>query len=192
MAAVMVVVASAYGSPALAASGTIRWLVGREPVGQPVPHSLLQGQSVKVKFVYERLITFDAAAGLKMVVSLREGSAPFGTPALLPKQQAQPSSKWICFSAWAPLSTGTGCQLASNLFAGGPLNFGFGGVTGDPSVHGLASDAVGRITLSFASGRQVNVPLRDNAFLVRTRLTDSPTFITAYNSSGKAVAHERV
>jgi hypothetical protein len=147
---------------------------------------------VKVKFVYERLITFDAAAGLKMVVSLREGSAPFGTPALLPKQRAQASSKWVCFTAWAPLSTATSCQLAANLFAGGPLYFGFGGVTGDASVHGLASDTVKRITLTFGSGKQVNVPLRDNAFLLRTRSADSPTLITAYDSLGKVIARKRV
>ena len=177
--------------PAWAGNGTIGWLVGHQPVGQPVPKTLLQGQSSKVKFVYERLITFDAAAGMKVVVSLRQGAHPFGV-AHLPTPQGAASSTWICYSAWAPLSSGTSCQLTARLFsAGRPLMWGLGGVEGDFSIHGLATDAVSRITVTLTSGRTIDVPLLDNAFLFRLPAHESPSMITAYNTSGKVVERKR-
>jgi hypothetical protein len=181
--AVVVFGALSWGLGAQSANGTIAWLFAHEPVGKPVPQSLLQGQSVKVKFLYERLITFDAAAGLKMVVSLREGPDPFG----ILKPTARPSSRWVCWVAWAPLSTGTGCTPASGAFAHGPLALGFGGVSGDTSVHGIASDEVKQILLTLASGKVVEAPLVDNAFLFRASSSDLPMVVRAYNASGTMI-----
>ena len=175
---------------AQAAGGSLAWLVGHEPIGKPVPHSLLQDQSVKVTFVYERLITFDAATGLKMVVSLREGPSPFGTPSRLPGRA--PSSEWVCYTAWAPLNTGTFCQAAAELFARGPLAFSAGGVAGDSSVHGLADESVKRVTVTLESGKRVAVPLIDNAFLYRPPSSDMPMLVTAYDGAGAVVERKPV
>jgi len=190
--AVAVVCASAPAAR-LVGRGTIGWLVKREPVGQPVPHQLLQGQTGKVTFLYERLITFDAATGLKMVVSMRQGTEPFGTPDPLPKERAPAGSSWICFSAWSPHNAGTSCQLTSRLFTSGrPLMWGVGGIAGDMSMHGLASDGVTRVTVTLASGGSVDVPLRDNAFLFRIPAADHVTSITAYGRGGKILERKPV
>ena len=187
--AVAAMVASICCVPAQAASGTISWLANHEPRGQAVPHSLLQGQTTKVAFVYERLITFDAASGLKMVVSLREGTNPFGDPYPAAKHPA--STKWICYSAWQPLSNGVGCNEETATFARGPLDFGVGGVTGDHAVSGLANDDVTRITLTLATGKRLSVPLKNNAFLLRLSATETPARITAYNALGKVIESKR-
>jgi hypothetical protein len=187
--AVAALIASICCVSAQAANPTISWLVNREPRGQAVPHSLLQGQSVKVKFLYERLITFDATAGMKMVVSLREGAEPFGTP--LPARQSPPSTEWICFVAWAPHSTGTSCQSKAMAFTGGPLEFGVGGITGDSSVHGVASDNVKRIMVTLTSGKQLAVPLKNNAFLLYLPTTETLARITAYNALGKVIVSKK-
>jgi hypothetical protein len=185
--AVAASVASICCLSAQAATPNISWLINHEPRGQAVPHSLLQGQSTKVKFLYERLITFDAAKGMKMVVSLRQGANPLGIPP--PMRQSPPATEWLCFSAWAPLSTGTSCKALA--FTHGPLAFGVGGVVGDSSVHGLASDNVKRITLTLSSGKQLAVPLKDNAFLLHLSAAETPALITAYNARGTAIDSER-
>jgi hypothetical protein len=186
---VIAVAALICSASAQAANPTISWLVNQEPRGQAVPHSLLQGQSVKVKFLYERLITFDAAAGMKMVVSLREGAEPFGTPR--PARQSPPSTEWICFTAWAPHATGTSCQSKAVVFTRGPLAFGVGGITGGSSIHGIATDNVKRITVTLTSGKQLAVPLKDDAFLLYLPAAETLARITAYNALGKTIVSKK-
>jgi hypothetical protein len=82
---------------------------------------------------------------------------------------------------------GAGCGNFDRAFDRKPFTFGSSSSGSQYSVlAGLASDDVARLEL-FSRGDRTDVPLRDNAWLVRVAGSDYPLRLVAYDDAGRVI-----
>lgn len=158
--------------------GTIGWLDAREPRGEPLPTKLRQSPMfTHYGYVFGRLIQPDPQSADRIAVVLIGNYYSKG-----------PGFCLMTDSGNGPGAMGT-CGSLSRLFKGGPLDVG-GSSSGSDQFslfNGLASDDVAQIKLFLASGETVNVPLRDNVFLVRVSRSAYPIRLVAYDNQQRVI-----
>ncbi len=162
--------------------GTIGWLDAREPRGEPLPSELRRfPELVSGRYVYGRLIQPDPESAERVGVTLTDGS-------LEKPSNGEPGLCTALISSgddpgWAV------CGHFSRRFQYGPLDVlsGSSGAGQFSVFSGLASDDVAQIKLFLASGETVDVPLKDNAFIVRAARASFPARLVAYDDQQRVI-----
>jgi hypothetical protein len=158
--------------------GTIGWLDRRQPRGEPLdvlPRARLSVVGRHV--VFGRVLTPDPSLPVRLAVTLstsRHGGKATGLCSWLIQQGG----------------SGGGCAVRADLFAENPITADISLMSGSDefeTVSGLASDDVSEITIFFASGPSVAVPLADNAFIVKVPRARMPFRLVAYDSEHRVV-----
>jgi hypothetical protein len=161
--------------------GTIGWLDAREPRGEPFPAELLRlPELVSGSYIYGRLIQPDPESADRMGVLLTDGS-------LEKPGNGEPG---LCTALIAGDDTGaTLCGHFGRRFQSGPLDVGMtSSGAGQFSIFsGLASDDVAQIKLFLASGATVEVPFKDNVFIVRVARASFPVRLVAYDDQQRVI-----
>jgi len=85
--------------------------------------------------------------------------------------------------------SGGGCSPVDHLFDRAPFTFGSSSVGSSQYsvLAGLASDDVAKLELFSLRGGRIDVPLRDNAWLVRVASGDYPLRLVAYDDGGRVI-----
>jgi hypothetical protein len=162
--------------------GTIGWLDAREPRGEPLPAELRRfPEKVSGSYVFGRLIQPDPESADRVGVTLTDGSLEKpsnGEPGLCTALIASGDDP-----GWAV------CGHFSRRFQYGPLDVlsGSSGAGQFSVFSGLASDDVAQIKLFLASGETVDVPLKDNAFIVRAARASFPARLVAYDDQQRVI-----
>jgi hypothetical protein len=161
--------------------GTIGWLDAREPRGEPLPAELRRfPELVSGSYVFGRLIQPDPESADRMGVTLTDGS-------LEKPRNGEPG---LCTALLAGDDPGMAvCGHFSRRFQYGPLDvLSASSGAGQFSIFsGLASDDVAQIKVFLAPGETVEVPFRDNAFIVRVARAAFPVRLVAYDDQQRVI-----
>ena len=95
----------------------------------------------------------------------------------------------LCYLLIDRGGSGGGCSPADRPFDRAPFTFGSSGSGSSQYsvLSGLASDDVAKLVLFSLRGGIVDVPLRDNAWLVRVASDDYPLRLVAYDREGRVI-----
>ncbi len=169
--------------------GTIGWLDRHELRGQPLPHfrgPMLGGAGHRV---FGRLLDPDPASGMKVGIELYRITH---IPAQMKLRQKP--GLWACYMLFAGKAVGAGCDHSVKaLFSVAPFSFGsmmIGGGDQYVILDGVASDDVARMRLFLSTGEVDNVPLKDNAYLIRASRAKYPIRLVAYDDHGRVIGIE--
>lgn len=163
--------------------GSIGWVERQEPRGDPLSPSLrsqIEDMSSHllpgVRPVLERVVRPDPADVLRM--GILAGASRKGGPV-----------DAICYLVIGPGGIGGTCAPLDRVFPRGPftLELGGSGTSEYSLLSGLASDDVAALRLFVASGKTINVPLRDNAYLARVSRSEFPIRLVAYDRQGRVI-----
>src|SRR5919204_2296273 len=142
--------------------GSIGWVERREARGEPVPPARLKSllplaHSTKGgRIVFARVLEPNAAEYVRVAVAVVRGGSPIRLRG--------------CTGTIDRTGMGGGCSEAPQLFARWPFTVSVSTNSGSDQyslLSGLASDDVARLALFGVAGPPLEVPLRDNAWLVR-------------------------
>ena len=159
--------------------GTIGWLDKHELRGQPL--SILPSPSraeITRHVVFGRVIAPDPSRPVRVALTLstsRHGGRATGL------------CNWLIFGSGA---AGGGCAVRADLFKAGPISVGSmldSGSDQYATLTGIASDDVARMTVFLATGQTMNVPLRDNVYLVDVARAKMPVRLVAYDTHGRVI-----
>jgi hypothetical protein len=162
--------------------GRIGWLDRQEARGQPldvVPARVLGHADVE----FGRVLTPDPASPKRMAVMI-------GKPWMPPRVSARQSGKSVCYFLVSGEGAAGGCVELDKPFAQAPFTFGYSVLHGSDqyaTFSGIASDDVASMALYTATGNRLEVPLRDNAFLVEVALARLPAKLVGYDRDGKVI-----
>jgi hypothetical protein len=160
-------------------SGSIGWLEGREPRGEPFTWPA----GYDLDIVWSRHIQPDPGKTFRTGIAFAEGTQP------------NSRGRWYCLAWLWPLverSFSSFCQRADVVYSGltyagawpsSGLQF--------PRWVGMASDDVARIKLFRPDGSHVPVALKDNVFTFQTSRRE-PVKVVAYDHDGRVVGLEVV
>jgi hypothetical protein len=163
--------------------GSIGWIERREPRGAPLPESLrprIEDMSshllAGVRPVLERVVRPDPGDVLRM--GILAGASSDGGPL-----------DTICYLVIGPGGIGGTCDRMDRLFARGPFTLGLGGsgLSQYSLLSGLASDDVAALRVFVASGKTIDVPLKDNAYFARVARGDFPIRLVAYDREDRVI-----
>lgn len=170
--------------------GTIGWLERHQSRGQPLPRvrgPMLGGSSGYR--VFGRLLNPDPASGMKVGIELYRV-----THVTAQLRRVQRPGLYACDLTFTGRSVGAGCDHGlSALFSHGPFTFGsmmIGGGDQYVILAGVASDDVARMRLFLSTGEVANVPLKDNAYLIRASRAKYPIRLVAYDDHGRVIGIE--
>lgn len=165
--------------------GSIGWIERREPRGEPLPPSLrdrigeMGGRMLDgARPVLARVVRPDPGDVLRMaiVAASSDGTAV----------------DRICDFVLGPGGIGGTCERPDQLFARDPFTLSLGG--SGPSEYsllsGLASDDVAALRVFLASGKTIDVPLRDNAYFARVSRSEFPIRLVAYDREERVIGIE--
>lgn len=96
--------------------------------------------------------------------------------------------EWLCRPGHSLAEARRACQQLR--FAQKPLIRGFGGVTGDASVPGPATDNVKRIVIMLETRKRLSAPIVDNAFLLCVPPRVNTGLLIAHNGAGKTTENK--
>jgi hypothetical protein len=163
--------------------GSIGWIERREPRGEPLPESLrprVEDMSSHMpgggRPVLERVVRPDPGDVLRMGI-LGETSSDGGPV------------DTICYLVIGPGGIGGTCDRTDRIFARGPFTLGLGGSGASEYslLSGLASDDVAALRVFVASGKTIDVPLRDNAYFARVARSEFPIRLVGYDREGRVI-----
>ena len=164
--------------------GRIGWIDRREPRGEPLPAGFPSDlHGVVARRLFGRLIQPDPLDPLRVALTVYRvtKAAPytFMKPGLV-----------VCNDLVSGRAVGGGCGAQPQMFSRAPFSFGtmtlFGGDQYD-IVDGIASDDVKRMRLFFGDGGVAEIPLRDNAFVIRVSRARYPIRLVAYDAGGRII-----
>ncbi len=159
--------------------GMIGWLNNHELRGQPL--SVLPRRSralITRHVVFGRVIAPDPSRPVRIALTLstsRHGGRATGL------------CNWMIDASGA---AGGGCAVRADLFKAGPISVGSmldSGSDQYATLTGIASDDVARMTVFLATGQTMNVPLRDNVYLVDVARAKMPVRLVAYDTHGRVI-----
>lgn len=167
--------------------GHVQWITNGEPRGVPPPKRLLEETvSHTIDPTFARAVRPDPALNAYVLVATGRMSAPF----------SEPRTVTCVFLFAADRGDGGGCSPPNRLFEenGHIVSWLLIPHGGDQhsSVHGLVSDAVERLAVFFASGQRLDVPVKDNAFVVEAPRAAYPARLVAYDQDGRVIAIQDV
>lgn len=165
--------------------GRIGWVDRREERGTPVDDSITDKFRMLSDMEFARLLTPDEGSSKRVVIAVGQ----FG---LRPAAAAgeMPARAGICYWLVGRGGLGGGCSPPDKVFERWPFTFGYsvtGGGDQFATFSGLASDDVSRLEIFTATGNQIAVPLRDNAFLAEVSLARLPAKMVAYDTEGRVI-----
>jgi hypothetical protein len=153
--------------------GTIGWLSRREPRGEEVPPKILSGLTRYYPLTFARAIRPDEGFYARVIIGITR----------------EPGAR-MCVELALRTSVGGSCSAPGRtMFEGQPFSIGVAGSgSGQYSiVAGAASDAVAAMKVFLRTGDVVDIPLRDNAYLVQVARTSSPIRVVAYDDEGHVI-----
>jgi hypothetical protein len=159
--------------------GTIGWLDRREPRGEPL--SIIPGRVrplVERHVVFGRVVAPDPSRPLRVALTLstsRHGGRATGL------------CSWLISAGGG---AGGGCAVRAELFSHVPISVGESLDSGSDqfaTFQGLASDDVARIVAFLATGETVQVPLRENVFVVDLARSKMPVRLVAYDAHSRVI-----
>jgi hypothetical protein len=163
--------------------GSIEWVERHEPRGEPLPSSrlgpLLHGPGGRARhLLLARTIQPDPNDYLRV-----------GVVALSPVDSLQDPRSELCALLIDRDGSGGGCSRGDRLFDRAPFTVGSSSVGSSQYsvLSGLASDDVAGLVLFPLRGGEVDVPLRDNAWLLRVASGDYPLRLVAYDRDGRVI-----
>lgn len=161
--------------------GTVRWFEQWQLRGRPLPPklSLFGGGTV----VFGRMIAPDPGSRIRMGLLL-ERIGPGKGIGLEP-------GLYTCTVELISRTLGSGCgKGVQDWFAHQPFDGGsetFGGGSQYSILSGVASDTVARIRLFLSTGEVVDVPLKDNLYLVEAAGAKFPLRLVFYDDHGRVI-----
>jgi hypothetical protein len=163
--------------------GSIEWVEREEPRGDPLPrdrigNAFFEGPRHRQHLLLARVIQPDPDDYLRV-----------GVVAVSPGDSLQDPGSELCALMIDRNGSGGGCSGGDRPFDRGPFTFGTSsfGSSQYSVLSGLASDEVTKLVLFSLRGGTVNVPLRDNAWLVRVASGDYPLRLVAYDRDGRII-----
>lgn len=163
--------------------GTIDWVLGREPRGEPLDDELKERIHMLHDADFGRVITPDPGSSKRVAITFdRENTMRLG-----------PGGPGIGYSV---ISGGgaSGSRLPlENMFPRGPFSFSYGSMgAGDQyaTFAGLASDDVARLEIFTATGNRIDVALKDNVYLAEVAIARFPAKLVAYDAQGRVIGIE--
>jgi hypothetical protein len=166
--------------------GSIEWVERGEPRGDPLPSNrigpLLKGPGgLRQHLLLARTVQPDPDEYLRV-----------GVVAVSPGHTLQDPRAMLCSLLIERDGAGGGCSRGDHPFDRAPFTFGSSSVGSSQYsvLSGLASDDVARLVLFSLRGGTVDVPLRDNAWLVRVASGDYPLRLVAYDRDGRVIGIE--
>jgi hypothetical protein len=163
--------------------GSIEWVERDEPRGNPLPRDRIgrpffEGPRLRQHLLLARVIQPDPDDYLRV-----------GVVAVSPGASLQAPGSELCALLIDRNGSGGGCSRGDRPFDRAPFTFGTSsfGSSQYSVLSGLASDDVTRLELFSLRGGTVDVPLRDNAWLVRVASGDYPLRLVAYDRDGRIV-----
>ena len=163
--------------------GSIGWVEHDESRGDPLPRNriglpFLRPGGQRQHLLLARTIQPDPHDYLRV-----------GVVALSPGESLQVPGSLLCAITFDRDGGGGGCSNADQAFDRKPFTFGSSSSGGSQYsvLAGLASDDVARLELFSLRGGRIEVPLRDNAWLVRVASGDYPLRLVAYDSGGRVI-----
>ena len=172
--------------------GTIGWLDRRAPRGRPLPQfhgPMLGGTGYRV---FGRLLNPDPGSGLKIGIELYRITH-------VPAKLRQKPGLWTCYFLFALKTQGGSCAPVirapgfRGLFASAPFSFGWVGFGASDQYlifSGVASDDVARMRAFLSTGEVNDVPLKDNAYVIRISRAKFPIRLVAYDDHGRVIGIE--
>lgn len=160
---------------------SIGWIERREPRGEPLPPAHLKSllplaHSTKGGHIaFARVLEPDPADYVRVAVVVIRG------------ESASPSL--VCTMTIDRTGGGGGCSQPPRLFPRWPftLSVSNSGSAQYSLLSGLASDDVARLALFGVDRAPLEVPLRDNVWLVRVGRSDFPIRLVAYDGDGRVI-----
>jgi hypothetical protein len=164
--------------------GSIGWVEREEPRGNPLPSNrigrpFLEGPGgLHQNLLLARTIQPDPEDYLRV-----------GVVAVSPGHTMQDRRAMLCSLLIDRDGSGGGCSPADRIFDRAPFTFGSSGFGSSQYsvLSGLASDDVAKLVLFSLRGGTVEVPLRDNAWLVRVASGDYPLRLVAFDREGRVI-----
>jgi hypothetical protein len=164
--------------------GSIGWVERNEPRGDPLPRNrigrpFLEGPGrLRQHLLLARTVQPDPDDYLRV-----------GVVALSPGDSLLDPGSELCALTIDREGSGGGCSPGDRLFDRAPFTFGSSsfGSSQYSVLSGLASDDVAKLVLFSLRAGTVDVPLRDNAWLVRVASGDYPLRLVAYDREGRVI-----
>jgi hypothetical protein len=163
--------------------GSIAWVERGESRGDPLPRNriglpFLRPGGQRQHLLLARTIQPDPDDYLRV-----------GVVALSPGDSLQAPGSLLCAITFDRDGGGGGCSNVDQAFDRQPFTFGSSSSSGGQYsvLAGLASDDVARLELFSLRGGKIDVPLRDNAWLVRVASGDYPLRLVAYDDGGRVI-----
>jgi hypothetical protein len=166
---------------------SINWLDRHVPRGQPLPRfhgPMLGGTGYRV---FGRLLNPDPGSGLKIGLELYR-------VVHVPAKLRQKPGLWACYFLFALKTQAGSCAPGiRRLFSSAPFSFGslgFGASDQYLIFSGIASDDVARMRVFLSTGEVNDVPLKDNAYVIRVSRAKFPLRFVAYDDHGRVIGIE--
>ena len=161
--------------------GTVGWVDRREARGEAMPAALHTEVAALVhggRLLFGRLIQPDPKDFLRVGVIVISHTSP-----------AAGSKETLCMLLTGQNALGGGCSPLKRFFLRSPVSV---SISGNGSsqfsiLSGLASDTVAQIKLFAASGATINVPLKNNVFVVRISRDAYPIRIVGYDNQHNVI-----
>ncbi len=166
-------------------SGTIGWLMRRDPVGKPL--STLHGRAVRSisnGLIFGRVLNPNPSVPARYAITL---SKPDRHPPFLGLQSRGPV---VCGWTVAGSGAGAGCGSLNGLFSRGPISAGSFLANGSDEfmlVSGFVSDDVHRLVAYLATGGTQQLAVVHNAFLASIARARFPIRLVAYDTEGRII-----
>lgn len=170
--------------------GRIGWLDRREARGESIdvlPPRVVRHPG-RGENEFARVLTPDAQSAKRLLVAITKQRLQAPSP--LPPVRAAGGGNAVCYFLVVGGSSGGGCSPLAKLFPDAPFTFGYsvmGAGAQYGTFSGLASDDVARLELFTSTGNKIDVPLRDNAFIVDVALARMPAKLVAYDAEGLVI-----
>jgi hypothetical protein len=163
------------------AGGSIGWVEQREPRGEAPTPELLRS--------FQPLTHSMGDGGIAFARVLEPDPADYVRVALVVVRGETAGEPRICTMIVDRTGGGGGCSQAPRLFARWPftISMSSSGRGQYSLLSGLASDDVARLAVFGVAGSPIEVPLRDNAWLVRVGGSDFPIRLVAYDRDGRVI-----
>lgn len=163
--------------------GRIGWVDRREERGEPLDASR-DKFNLRRGAEFARVLAPDEASSKRIVITVHAGGGA-SSP------QRPPARVGLCTTTVSRDGSMGTCVPLDRPFERWPFTFGYGNMGEGAqfaSVAGVASDDVARLEIFTATGNQVHVPLKDNAFLADVALARFPVKMVAYDAEGRVIA----
>jgi hypothetical protein len=167
--------------------GSIEWVELDEPRGDPLPRGRIGRPFLGgPRGLHQHLLL------ARVIQPEPDDYLRVGVVALSPGQSLQDPRSQLCALLIDREESGGGCSRGDRPFDRAPFTFSSSssGSSQYSVLFGLASDDVAKLVLFSLHGGTIEVPLRDNAWVVRVSRGDYPLRLVAYDRHGRVIGND--